>query len=100
MAKQFPNAQLSRPIPGNERLRFLNFRGDAFGSRGNVLIFSPPGMDSLHHLPLLLLLHGVYGCQWNWWLNGGIDSIAMEMRRDGSMAPIMLAIPSDGSWGD
>ena len=76
MAKQFPNAQLSRPIPGNENLRFLNFRGEALGSRGDVVVFSPPAMESLQRVPLLLLLHGVYGCQWNWWLNAGLDTIA------------------------
>src|SRR5258708_507239 len=46
MAKQFPNAQLSRPIPGNESLRFLNFRGTALGSRCDVLLFSPPAVES------------------------------------------------------
>jgi enterochelin esterase-like enzyme len=100
MSKQFPNAQLSRPIPGNESLRFLNFRGDALRSRGDVLLFSPPAMESLQPMPLLLLLHGVYGCQWNWWLNGGIDSIATEMLQVGTTVPMMVAMPSDGMWGD
>ena len=100
MTKQFPNAQLSRPIPGSESLRFLNFRGEALGSRGDVLLFSPPAMESLHRVPLLLLLHGVYGCQWNWWLNAGLDTIALEMLRDGATVPMMIAMPSDGLWGD
>jgi putative tributyrin esterase len=100
MPKQFPNAQLSRAIPGNESLRFLNFRGEALGWRGDVLLFTPPEVESLQRVPLLLLLHGVYGCAWNWWLNGGIDSIATEMLRDGKTSPMMIAMPSDGLWGD
>jgi len=100
MAKRFPNAQLSPPIPGNENLRFLNFRSEALGSRGDVLLFSPPAIESLHRVPLLLLLHGVYGCQWNWWLNGDLDNIAMEMLRNGESVPLMIAMPSDGLWGD
>jgi putative tributyrin esterase len=100
MPKQFPNAQLSRRIPGNESLRFLNFRGEALGSRGDVLVFFPPEMESLDRLPLLLLLHGVYGCQWNWWLSGDINSIATEMLRNGTTVPMMIAMPSDGLWGD
>src|ERR1700722_1792952 len=100
MTKKFPNAQLSAPLPANRNLRFLNFRGEALGHRGDVVLFTPPEIEGLDRAPLLLLLHGVYGCQWNWWLNGGIDSIAMEMRRDGSMAPMMIAMPSDGLWGD
>ncbi len=100
MTKQFPNAQLSRPLPGNESLRFLNFRSDALAYRGDVLLFAPPEFETLERVPLLLLLHGVYGCQWNWWLNGDLVSVAMEMLRDGSMLPMMIAMPSDGLWGD
>ena len=100
MPEQFPNAQLSRPIPGNERLRFLNFRGEALGYRGDVLLFTPPGAETLNRLPLLLLLHGVYGCQWNWWLNGNIDALALDMLRDETTIPMMIAMPSDGLWGD
>ncbi|MGA7909527.1 MAG: alpha/beta hydrolase-fold protein [Candidatus Sulfotelmatobacter sp.] len=100
MTKQFPDAQLSPPLPRNENLRFLNFRGEALGCRGDVLLFAPPGFETLERVPLLLLLHGVYGCQWNWWLNGDVDSVATEMLRDGKMLPMMIAMPSDGLWGD
>jgi len=100
MPIKFPNAQLSRPIPGNETLRFLNFRGEALGSRGDVVIFTPPGTETSTHVPLLLLLHGVYGCQWNWWLNGDVNAIAMNMLESGTAAPMMIAMPSDGLWGD
>ncbi|MGA8866429.1 MAG: alpha/beta hydrolase-fold protein [Candidatus Sulfotelmatobacter sp.] len=100
MTKQFPDAQLSPPLPRNENLRFLNFRGEALGCRGDVLLFAPPGFETLGRVPLLLLLHGVYGCQWNWWLNGDVDSVATEMLRDGKMLPMMIAMPSDGLWGD
>jgi putative tributyrin esterase len=100
MTKRFPNAQLSRPLPGNESLRFLNFRGDAFGYRGDVLLFTPPALEPFAPMPLLLLLHGVFGCQWNWWLNGDINSVALGMLRDGTTIPMMIAMPSDGLWGD
>ncbi len=100
MTKQFPNAQLSEPLPGNEDLRFLNFHSDALGYRGDVLLFTPPQFQSLSRLPLLLLLHGVYGCQWNWWLNGKVDLTASDMMREGSMRPMMIAMPSDGLWCD
>ena len=100
MEKRFPNAQLSPPIPGNANLRFLNFRSDALGGRGDVVLFTPTGHGSIERLPFLILLHGVYGCQWNWWLNGDIASTAVEMLRDGTMAPMLIAMPSDGLWGD
>lgn len=100
MTRRFPNAQLSAPIPGNENLRFLNFRGDALPSRGDVLLFTPLQFEQLQRLPLLILLHGVYGCQWNWWLNGAIDRTMAKMLLDGTTLPMMVAMPSDGLWGD
>jgi enterochelin esterase-like enzyme len=100
MEKRFPNAQLSPPIPGNDNLRFLNFRSEALGSRGDVVLFTPPELESLPRVPLLILLHGVYGCQWNWWLNGDLNNTAIEMLHRGAIAPLMIAMPSDGLWGD
>ncbi len=100
MDKRFPNAQLSPPIPGNENLRFLNFRGEVMPFRGEVVLLTPPQFDHLRDLPLLILLHGVYGCQWNWWLNGSIDQTMGEMLRGGTTVPMMIAMPSDGLWGD
>ena len=100
MDRRFPNAQLSPPIPGNENLRFLNFRGEALATRGDALLLTPTGLDDLRDVPLLILLHGVYGCQWNWWLNGSIDKVVTEMLREGNTVPMMIAMPSDGLWGD
>lgn len=100
MEKQFPNAQLSRPLPGSEHLRFLSFRANSLESRGDVLLFTPPNFENHTRVPLLLLMHGVFGCQWNWWLNGEVDTTALAMLREGSMAPMMIAMPSDGLWGD
>lgn len=100
MSLKFPNAQLSPLVPGNENIRFLSFRSNALGSRGDVVLFTPSSFDAHKPLPLLILLHGVYGCQWNWWLNGDLAHTANEMQRDGGMAPMLIAMPSDGSWGD
>lgn len=100
MANRFPNAQLSRPLPGNEQLRFLNIHSHALGGRGDVLLFSPPELETTSNIPLLILLHGVYGCQWNWWLNGSIDSTAITLMQQGALSPFMIAMPSDGLWGD
>lgn len=97
---RFPKAQLSPAVPGNNQVRFLSFRGRALEHRGDVVLWIPPGMEAEHDVPVLLLLHGVYGCQWNWWLNGGVDQTAYEMLSSGAMRPMLIAMPSDGLWGD
>jgi enterochelin esterase-like enzyme len=100
MTRRFPNAQLSPPVPGNETLRFLSFRGTSLFYRGDVVICTPPQCESLRDIPLLLLLHGVFGCQWNWWLNGRIDRTMAEMLQNRQVPPMVIAMPSDGLWGD
>jgi putative tributyrin esterase len=98
--KRFPNAQLSRPLPGDTTLRFLNFRSEALGYRGDAVLFTPPDFEWSQRVPLLILLHGVYGCQWNWWLNGDLANTATKRLCDKTMAPMMIAMPSDGLWQD
>lgn len=100
MTLRFANPQLSPALPGNGHLRFLNFHSEALGGRGDLVLFAPPRFETLTRVPLLVLLHGVYGCQWNWWLNGGIDRTALAMLHEGSLIPMMIAMPSDGLWGD
>lgn len=51
-------------------------------------------------LPLLILLHGVYGSHWNWWALGGVTATAQEMIAAGAILPFAIAMPSDGLWDD
>ena len=51
-------------------------------------------------LPLVILLHGVYGSHWCWSLKGGAHRTADHLVRTGQIRPMVLAMPSDGLWGD
>jgi enterochelin esterase-like enzyme len=59
-------------------------------------VFVPPGTH--HDLPLVLLLHGVYGSHWAWANNGGAHRTAARLIESGLMRPMVLAMPSDGIW--
>ena len=83
-----------------EGLRFVTIKSPALGGRGDASVFVPPGIEEKTHLPLVLLLHGVYGSHWNWAFMGGAHRTALEMIREGTIAPVILAMPSDGMWGD
>jgi S-formylglutathione hydrolase FrmB len=52
------------------------------------------------NLPLVLLLHGVYGSHWAWALKGGAHVTAARLIERGEIPPMVLAMPSDGLWGD
>lgn len=45
---------------------------------------------------LLILLHGVYGSHWVWSQKGGTHRTAQRMLDAGEIAPMVIAMPSDG----
>ena len=51
-------------------------------------------------LPLVILLHGVYGSSWVWTRKGGVHISALDMIQKGIVNPMVIAMPSDGLWGD
>jgi len=97
---RFATIDLSDPIYEWDHLRFLTFKSPVLRGRGDVTLFIPPNSQASERLPLVLLLHGVYGSHWNWALKGGAHRTAFEMIAQGEIPPMILAMPSDGLWGD
>lgn len=94
---RFRNANLSEPVNA-EGVRFATLYSPALGRRGDVTLYVPEaGGDEL---PLLILLHGVYGSHWNWWACGHAPETAAAMIRSGAIRPFAIAMPSDGLWGE
>ncbi|HEX4008028.1 MAG TPA: alpha/beta fold hydrolase [Acidobacteriaceae bacterium] len=90
---------LSDAVAGYPGLRLLTFYSPALRRRGDVSLFLPLDAGD-RALPLLLLLHGVYGSHWNWWAFGELPRIATEMMASGEAEPMAIAMPSDGLWSD
>jgi putative tributyrin esterase len=94
---RFHNAALSESVTGGVRL--LTMYSPALRRRADVSLILPEG----HHrepLPLLILLHGVYGSHWNWSVLGKVPETVRAMMDAGAMLPFAIAMPSDGLWGD
>jgi enterochelin esterase-like enzyme len=92
-----PSVKISGSAPRRDALQVLTFESEALRGRGDVTVFVPPGTH--HDLPLVLLLHGVYGNHWAWANNGGAHRTASRLIERGLMRPMVLAMPSDGVWG-
>jgi S-formylglutathione hydrolase FrmB len=65
-----------------------------------MTLFVPEQAASGTNLPLIILLHGVYGSHWAWALKGGAHRTATRLIAAGEIPPVVLAMPSDGLWGD
>lgn len=76
----FFTIEMSDPRFEFEGLRQLTVKSHALGRRADVTVFDPKaGTDAL---PLVILLHGVYGSHWAWTMKGGDSSIDLEYRME------------------
>lgn len=90
----------SDPQFEHDGIRFLTLYSPALKGRGDVSVFSPPGIEQRADVPLVILLHGVHDSHWVWFFNGGAHKVAMDLMADGRMRPMLLATPSDGLYED
>jgi enterochelin esterase-like enzyme len=97
---RFRSIELSDPQYEHDNLRFLTFKSPALKARGDVSLFVPPEAEGATDVPLILLLHGVACSHWAWALKGGAHEAAAALIGAGELPPAVLAMPSDGLWGD
>jgi putative tributyrin esterase len=50
------------------------------------------------NLPIVLLLHGVYGSHWVWQGLGGVQQAYMDCYNQGNLTEMILVMPSDGGF--
>jgi enterochelin esterase-like enzyme len=96
----FRTLEVSNPEFAPPGLRFVTVKSAALGQRADVLLFVPPQAAALEDVPLVLLLHGVYGSHSAWAFKGGAHLTAQRLIDAGEIPPLVLAMPSDGLWGD
>jgi enterochelin esterase-like enzyme len=82
-------------------LRFLAVKSEALGKhRGDVTIYRPRASADSDPLPIVILLHGVYGSHWAWAAKGRVHETLERLIDAGKVRPMLLAMPSDGLYGD
>ncbi|MGD0913354.1 MAG: alpha/beta fold hydrolase [Terracidiphilus sp.] len=92
------NVALSGPL-NRDGVQFVTMYSPALKGRADITVYIPNGYER-EPLPLLILLHGVYGSHWNWWALGNAPQTAQAMLLAGEIRPFAIAMPSDGLWGD
>jgi len=96
----FRTVEISDPRFEVEGLRFVTVQSPAIGGRADLALFVPPQARGLEDVPVVILLHGVYGSHWAWAFNGGAHRTAARMIEAKELPPVVLAMPSDGLWRD
>jgi putative tributyrin esterase len=96
----FRTVEVSNPEFTPEGLRFVTVKSAALGQRADVLLYVPSQAETLTNVPVVLLLHGAYSSHWAWAFKGGAHITAQRLIDEGAIPPMVLAMPSDGLWGD
>jgi putative tributyrin esterase len=97
---RFRTIKISDPRFEANHLRFITLKTPHLLGRGDICVFVPPGLQPGEDTPIVILLHGVYGSAWSWAHNAGVHLQALELIRQGELPPMVIAMPSDGLWGD
>ena len=97
---KFRTLEKSDPTLMPSGLQCVTVKSSALKQRADVTIFLPAEFGHLRHLPIVTLLHGVYGSHWSWAYQGGAHLLAAELMQQGQISPMVLVMPSDGLWGD
>ena len=96
----FRTIEISDSQYEQDGLRFLTVKTPNLKGRGDICLFVPKVAEGMTDLPIHILLHGVYGSAWAWALKGGAHKTASRMIHENVIRPAILAMPSDGLWGD
>jgi enterochelin esterase-like enzyme len=99
MASRFRTTEISDPRFESNHLRFITVKTPNLEGRGDICVFVPP-VTRVSALPLVTLLHGVYGSAWIWSQKAGVHRTALRLIEQGEIPPMVIAMPSDGLWGD
>ena len=96
----FSTIEVSDPAIAADGLTFVTVKSRALRRRADVTLYVPPVAQGVADLPIVVLLHGVYGSHWAWALKGRAHLTAARLIAQGALPPAVLLMPSDGLWGD
>ncbi len=92
----FKTVEISDPRFAVEGLRWVTVHSAALAQRADLTLWVPEGIAGRQAVPIVILLHGVYGSHWAWAFKGGAHRTTAAMIRAGEIPPVILAMPSDG----
>jgi putative tributyrin esterase len=96
----FRTIEVSDAMYESDHLRFITVKSSYLKGRGDIVVFTPSDNFQGQELPIVILLHGVYGSAWAWAYKAGVHLQTLQMINAGELPPMMLVMPSDGLWGD
>lgn len=84
-----------------QNLHFITVKSNALKKRADITVYTPLSMgEDFNDLPIVILLHGVYGSHWAWAMKGKVHETAQKLIDERRIKPMILVMPSDGLYSD
>lgn len=96
----FPTVEISYPRFMPPGVNQVTVKSPALRRRGDITFYRPTSVVEGTSLPLVILLHGVYGSHWAWLGKGGAHLTLERLIHAENLSPMLIACPSDGLFGD
>jgi putative tributyrin esterase len=82
-------------------LNFITVKSNVLKKRADLTVYTPLSIKANNSpLPIVILLHGVYGSHWAWAVKGKVTITLEKLIKKGAIKPMILVMPSDGLFGD
>jgi len=96
----FRTVRISNPKFEVGGIRHITCKSPSQHKRVDTSVFIPDQAIAASDIPVIVLLHGVYGSHCSWNMGAGAYLKLQEMISTDQIKPFILITPSDGLWGD
>jgi alpha-L-fucosidase len=76
------------------KLETIEYDSKTVGTRRKMLVYTPPGYSSGKKYPVLYLLHGIAGNEWEWEHFAQPDVLLDNLIADGKAVPMIIVMPN------
>ena len=95
-----PGFDMERPDIPHGKVDSFTYNSKTVGAKRKSLIYLPPGYSKNKKYPVLYLLHGIGGDEYEW-LNGGHPEIILDnLYAQGKVEPMIVVMPNGRAMKD
>ncbi len=95
-----PGFDVVRPSVAKGKVETISYPSKTVGVDRKVTIYTPPGFSKEKKYPVLYLLHGIGGDEFEW-LNGGTPQVILDnLIADGKTVPMIVVMPNGRAMKD
>ncbi|WP_321286244.1 alpha/beta hydrolase-fold protein [uncultured Sunxiuqinia sp.] len=78
----------------------VTYTSKTVGAERTALVYTPPGYSAEKNYPVLYLLHGIGGDEFEWLKNGHPEVILDNLYADGKVEPMIVVLPNGRAMKD